>query len=157
MSDDECFLGELTLSESEAESRCRAECGACLRPVSACWCGHLPRPRLVTNTRVIILQHPGEVRRNIRTCRMLELGLAEGCTRVVRGEDIMHIMSCLQLGNISGRKFPGKDPDLCAVLSSPASCLLYPGGELLDSCDPGTVDTLVILDGTWDQAKKIYK
>ena len=89
MSDDECFLGELTLSESEAESRCRAECGACLRPVSACWCGHLPRPRLVTNTRLIILQHPGEVRRNIRTCRMLELGLAEGCTRVVRGEDTM--------------------------------------------------------------------
>ena len=87
MSDDESFLGELTLSESEAESRCRAECGACLRPVTACWCGHLPRPRVVTSTRVIILQHPGEVRRNIRTCRMLELGLAEGCTRVVRGEN----------------------------------------------------------------------
>ena len=57
----------------------------------------------------------------------------------------------------SGRKFPGKDPDLSVALSSPATCLLYPGGELLDTCDPHTVDTLVILDGTWDQAKKIYK
>ena len=156
MSDDESFLGELTLSESEAESRCRAECGACLRPVTACWCGHLPRPRLVTRTRVIILQHPGEVRRNIRTCRMLELGLAEGCTRVVRGRDTFNVHDFI-CNLFSGRKFPGKDPDLCAVLSSPATCLLYPGGELLDTCDPRTVDTLVILDGTWDQAKKIYK
>ena len=87
MSDEECFLGDLTLSELEAETKCREECGACLRPASACWCGHLPAPRLVTRTRVLVLQHRGEVRRNIRTCRMLELGLAEGCTRVVRGED----------------------------------------------------------------------
>ena len=116
----------------------------------------MPRPRLVTNTRVIILQHPGEVRRNIRTCRMLELGLAEGCTRVVRGKNTLPLHYDTTI-SISGRKFPGKDPDLCAALSSPATCLLYPGGELLDTCDPGTVDTLVILDGTWDQAKKIYK
>ena len=78
------FLAELSLTDEE-EGGGRAECAACLRPASACWCRHLPRPRLVTRTRVLVLQHPGEVRRNIRTCRMLELGLAEGCVQVVRG------------------------------------------------------------------------
>ena len=140
MTDEGDFFSELTLSDEESNRR--EECEACLRPVTACWCSHVPSPRVRTRTRVVVLQHPGEEKRNIRTCRMLELGLAEDCVKVVRG-----------------RKFPGKDTCLAATLTDQGTCLLYPGPDStpLDTCDPASVNTLVILDGTWDQARKLYR
>ena len=134
------FLADLSLSDSEADSS-RADCGECLRPVTVCWCPHLPSPRLEVATKIIVLQHPGELKRNIRTCRMLELGLAPHCVSVK-----------------TGRKFPGHHQDLSLALSHPATRLLYPGpgAQPLDSLHPSEVSSLVILDGTWDQARKLY-
>ena len=97
------FLADLSLSDSEADSS-RADCGECLRPVTVCWCPHLPSPRLEVATKIIVLQHPGELKRNIRTCRMLELGLAPDCVTVR-----------------TARKFPGKDEDLARVLEDPGT------------------------------------
>jgi len=133
------FLEDLNLSDEETESR--AECQVCLRPKSACWCRHVANPRVKSETRLVILQHPSEVKRNIRTCRMLELGLEEDCVHVFRG-----------------RKFPGNHVDLTSTLNDPSTCLLYPGQDSvsLEKCDRTSISSLVILDGTWDQARKIY-
>ena len=54
------FLEDLSLSDEETESR--AECQICLRPKSACWCRHVANPRVKSETRLVILQHPSEVR-----------------------------------------------------------------------------------------------
>ena len=111
MTDETDLFSDLTLLSDEEPSK-RDECETCLRPVTACWCSHVPRPRIQTKTRVVVLQHPGEVKRNIRTCRMLELGLAEECVKVVRG-----------------RKFPGTDTWMADTLSDLGTCLLYPGPD----------------------------
>ena len=106
-----------------------------------CWCPYLARPRVTVRTRLLVLQHPGEIKRNIRTCRMLELGLAPHCVTV-----------------ITARKFPGSDQEVAGLLSAPGTRLLYPGpgSQPLDQLEADTVETLVILDGTWDQARKIF-
>lgn len=134
------FLGYLSLSDQEEEGR--SSCSQCLRPMTTCWCPYLPSPRITpTTTKLVILQHPGEVKRNIRTCKMLELGLAPGCCTVY-----------------TGRKFPGKNAQLASILSSPTTRILYPGPDSspLTSVSPSFVSTLVILDGTWDQARKLF-
>ena len=72
---------------------------------------------------------------------MLELGLAPHCVSVR-----------------PGRKFPGTDQELAGILSAPGTRLLYPGpeSEPLERAEPDTVETLVILDGTWEQARKMF-
>ena len=123
------------------EENQREDCPDCLRPVTVCWCPYLARPRVTVRTRLVVFQHPGETKRNIRTCRMLELGLAPHCVSV-----------------IPARRFPGSHQELAGILSAPGTRLLYPGpeSEVLDEVEAASVETLVILDGTWDQARKIY-
>ena len=71
---------------------------------------------------------------------MLELGLADDCCTVY-----------------SGRKFPGKDAKLGAILSDPRTRILYPGPKSVPlESQPSDISTLVILDGTWDQARKLF-
>jgi len=134
----EDLLHNLSLSDPEEG---RESCPHCLRPMSVCWCPHLPSPLITTTTKLVILQHPGEIKRNIRTCKMLELGLAPGCCTVY-----------------TGRKFPGKDTTLATILSDPTTMILYPGPDSvpLTSITPSSISTLVILDGTWDQARKLF-
>jgi hypothetical protein len=73
----------------------RPVCAQCERPCRVCWCDALPpRPGISLATQIVILQHPDECRRAIRTARMLELGLSPGNCLVFRG-----------------RKFPGKGED----------------------------------------------
>lgn len=113
--------------------------------MTVCYCSSIPNPPLCPSSRIILLQHPAEEKRCLRTAPMLELGLREG--------------KCLIF---KGKRFPGIHSELVEILDDPNTLLLYPSPNAVDiavlcaeKC-PQTQYNIVILDGTWPQAKAIY-
>ena len=104
-----------------------------------CYCAHVPE--VETASRVFILQHPRERSVPIGTARMaslclpgaeLHVGIDWGASRV-----LAHALS---------------DPSRPAVL-------LYPGPDAIDvvrAPPPGPV-TLIVVDGTWSQTRKVVR
>ncbi|KAK3926955.1 tRNA-uridine aminocarboxypropyltransferase 2 [Frankliniella fusca] len=125
----------------------RELCETCTRPKLVCWCSYLPATPLVTKCRIVILQHPAEEKRCLRTVPMLSLGLAQGLCHVFKGKKFPH------------QRHKGLEDLMCA----PNSVLLYPSPHSVDLSDlpklsAGGYDSynLFLLDGTWPQAKAIY-
>lgn len=117
----------------------RSVCSGCSRPSVVCICASVRR--ISTQTRVVILQHPRESDVPINTARLVELQLERAERHVA-----------IKLAEV---------PLLQARLHDPAApaVLLYPGPDAQDlaaSPPPGPV-TLVVLDGTWWQAKKLFQ
>ncbi|XP_037956235.1 tRNA-uridine aminocarboxypropyltransferase 2-like [Teleopsis dalmanni] len=127
----------------------RSKCEQCKRPMVVCWCVSLPNPKIETKSSIVILQHPAEEKRSLRTALMLQLGLAPGKCTVYKG-----------------KRFPSakNHAELEPILSSPNSLLLYPskGSVAIETIASATANkshaeyTLVLIDGTWPQAKSIY-
>lgn len=117
----------------------RALCPSCRRPPVVCYCQALPR--LATRTRVVILQHPREREMPIGTARMASLCLPGSSLHV-------------------GVRWDG-DARLAALLGDPARppILLYPAAEARDILaePPAGPVTLVVVDGTWSQAKTVVR
>ncbi len=104
-----------------------------------CYCAALPR--LETTTKIVILQHPRERDMPIGTARMASLCLPQAQLHV-------------------GVRWDGH-PALAAALGDPARppILLYPGPgakDILAEPPQGPV-TLVVVDGTWSQAKTVVR
>lgn len=117
----------------------RALCPRCRRPPVVCYCAALPS--LTTRTKVVILQHPRERDMPIGTARMASLCLAGSSLHVgVRWDD---------------------SAELAALLSDAARppILLYPAAEAKDILlePPAGPVTLVVVDGTWSQAKTVVR
>ncbi len=111
----------------------RVVCERCRRPEGVCYCRFVTP--LATRTRVVILQHPRERDVPINTARIASLCLPE---------------AELHVGTRWDRPFGDAD--------RPAA-LLYPGPEAIDieeSPPPGPI-TLVVVDGTWWQARKLVR
>lgn len=108
-----------------------------------CWCSALPPERLNPKSKIVLLQHPAEEKRCLRTAPMLQLGLAEN--------------KCLIF---KGKKFPQpKHENLEEILLHPNTLLLYPSKAAIDIKDldhEATSYNIVLIDGTWPQAKAIY-
>jgi DTW domain-containing protein len=123
----------------EANFEPRAVCTRCLRPESACYCKHLTS--IGTATRVVLLQHPRERYVPIGTARMASLCLPNSELHVGvhwRGSKVLE-----------------------RALSDPTrpAALLYPGAGAIDVLvDPpkGPI-TLIVVDGTWWQTKKVVR
>ena len=136
-------LSEISADPPEA----RDKCSQCKRPVPVCWCPGLPKHPVCPASRIIILQHPAEVRRCLRTAPMLALGLETGKCVVFRG-----------------KKFPlPKHEGLAEILDDKNTILLYPSPDAiaLNKLPPVGINeqkpyNLILLDGTWPQAKAIY-
>ncbi|MBY0399398.1 DTW domain-containing protein [Myxococcota bacterium] len=117
----------------------RAGCSRCGRPLVACYCAHVsPLP---TTTRVVVLQHPREQHKAIGTARIAALCLP--------GLEI-----------VVGVEFE-RNTRVHRLLSDPLAppVLLYPSADARDlRADPpkGPV-TLVVLDGTWSQARSLLR
>jgi DTW domain-containing protein YfiP len=116
-------------------------CAGCERPIAVCVCAHV-RPQR-TQTRVLILQHPRERHVPINTVRLARLSLPDAVVR--RGVD-----------------FAG-DPVVADAIAgrdgAPPAYLLFPGPNAVDLAlerPPGPI-TLVVLDGTWWQARKLLR
>jgi len=127
------------MSTSTTAHEPRPTCLTCLRPQSTCYCRHV-RP-IETRTRVVILQHPRERDVAIGTARMASLCLP--------GSEL-HV----------GIHWNGS-PALRRALSDPArpAALLYPGPGAIDvrQHPPQGPITLVVVDGTWWQAKQLVR
>ncbi len=112
----------------------RPTCLRCRRPVSACWCGELIP--VESKTRVVFLQHTRESRVAIGTARIAHVGLAG--SELHEGIDFS--------GN-------GRVQDL---VGRPGTALLFPGPGAIPpdalTCPP---ETLLVIDGTWPQARKL--
>jgi DTW domain-containing protein len=120
----------------------RPICGRCRRPVSVCFCAHLVS--LETRTRVLLLQHPRERRTPIGTARLAHLCLPGSELHVgVDFDQDPGVRAALDAAEAAGR---------------PAH-LLFPGPQAVDlaTADLDRPITLVVVDGTWWQARKLVK
>jgi DTW domain-containing protein len=117
----------------------RPTCARCRRPLSVCYCAEVTS--LPTTTRVVLLQHPREREKAIGTAWMASLCLPNS---------ELHV----------GIRWTGH-AGVAAALNNPSApaVLLYPGADAKDILtDPprGPV-TLVVVDGTWAQAKIVVR
>lgn len=113
-----------------------------MRPLTVCWCPFLPHKPLAIETNLYILQHPYEESRCLRTVPILQNSIVPKKCQVIRGK------------RFSKSRFP----ELISVFDSSNTLLLYPGEDAVDISEIATGPSynLVLLDGTWAQAKGIY-
>ena len=115
----------------------RERCLRCLRPRRACWCAHL-HP-VESATRACILQHPRERKTAIGTARMAHLSLPNS---------ELHL----------GVSFVDH-PRVRALAAEAGTALLFPGEG---AADPAALRgprprTVIVVDGTWPQARKVIR
>lgn len=116
----------------------RPHCYRCDKPLATCVCKTVPR--LANRTAVTIVQHPRERRHPLGTARFAELGLRD--VRV--------------LVDVEGR-FRGATPP---VTFPPNTGILYPSSDAIALPPGGSEDApehLIVIDGTWHQAKTLYR
>ncbi|XP_004686709.1 PREDICTED: DTW domain-containing protein 2 [Condylura cristata] len=126
-------------------ARRRPECSRCSRPQKVCLCPFLPLHPLHISTHLYIIQHPAEESKVLRTVPLLAACLPQDKCKVK-----------------IGRRFSEeRDPELSAICRKSDTLILYPGAEaanleefILDS--PVYPSTIIIIDGTWSQAKDIF-
>ena len=115
----------------------RNECPRCKRPERYCYCTSLTRE--TGSVDIIILQHPKEARHPMNTARIAQLGLNNCC--IFTGEDFSH------------------HQELQNILNTKKCFLLFPGENAIDSKEQiarQKPEAVIILDGTWKKARRIY-
>jgi DTW domain-containing protein YfiP len=117
----------------------RSVCRNCRRPKSVCYCQYLTR--IETETRIILLQHPRERDMPIGTARMASLCLPN--SELLVGFNWQSSRALARL--LSDPKRP--------------AALLYPGQDARDVRSAPTHGplTLVVVDGTWANTKKMVR
>lgn len=123
----------------------RDMCTRCKRPLSVCLCAHFPSTFLPISTAIHVLQHPREESRLLTTVPLLQACLPPEKIFIRRGR----------------RFYKNDHPDLHNMITKPTTLLLYPGPsaeniESLEQLSPGEHYDVIVLDGTWRQAKDIF-
>jgi DTW domain-containing protein YfiP len=116
----------------------RPTCYRCYKPSTFCLCGRI-RP-IANRTRITILQHPRERFHAVGTARIARLGLTNAELLLPRGAAERSLEVRVDLPAGTGLLFPREGARDLAELGE---------GER----PPG----LVILDGTWSQARGLYR
>ncbi len=114
----------------------RVECHRCARPSSLCLCSVIPR--VACRTRLTVLQHPRERLHPIGTARFVELGLGARVISPVHADRSL----------------------ACADDVPEGAALLFPGDGARDLATLSPDERprhLVVLDGTWSQARSLHR
>jgi DTW domain-containing protein YfiP len=114
----------------------RARCYRCFKAAVTCICGSVER--VANRTGIVILQHPRERFHAIGTVRFARLGLCN-----------VRIHPCA----------PDADPEHVRGQLPTSTALLYPAPGASDLASLPVAERprhLVILDGTWRHARKMY-
>lgn len=115
----------------------RAFCNVCIRPERVCLCEHIT---IEDNRCTIgILQHPNEVGKTFNTAKIAELSLKNSfLIEGINFDDNQDFNS--KLGNFEAHQIG----------------VLYPSASAIDLSEaPSDLSCLIIVDGTWPEAKKI--
>lgn len=115
----------------------RINCERCLRPQNHCLCPLIPS--LESRTRVVLLQHPSEVRHALNTARLAGLGLRNAELRVGEVFDDLEALLATP-GYRLGLLFPGEGAEALRAYA------------LEEDTRPWL---LVVPDGTWRKARKL--
>jgi DTW domain-containing protein YfiP len=121
-----------------ARAEPRARCLRCAKPESHCVCARIPR--VSNRTPVFILQHPRERFHPIGTARIARLGLARSALLVPRAAAARSLAVALE--------------------PPPGTALLFPSAGARDLATLAPAERpsgLIVLDGTWSQAGKLYR
>ncbi|KAM8961261.1 tRNA-uridine aminocarboxypropyltransferase 2 [Pelodytes ibericus] len=145
VSDEEGAIRSLSSLPVEDDMERRVLCSRCSRPQKVCLCPFLPAHPLLVSTCLYIVQHPAEESRVLRTVPLLQACLPKDKCKV-----------------LIGRRF-GEEryPELASVCKSPSTFILYPGAEASNLEEISLTElqhpySLIIIDGTWSQAKDIF-
>ena len=125
-----------TRIRSRPDGEFRQRCYACYRPTDQCFCNSIPN--VANQTDVLILQHQRERTHPFNTARIVNKALDRCELLFDRNE------------SFARRQLPIHE----------GAALLYPGKEakLIDDLpQKQKPKQLVILDGTWDQAKTLFR
>jgi DTW domain-containing protein YfiP/uncharacterized SAM-binding protein YcdF (DUF218 family) len=135
----------------------RTLCARCARPPIVCCCAALPATALSCATRVVIVQHPKEARKAISSVPLIKLALGDACTVVVSDTVCFGLDDALDAAL--------RDTRASALLFPSAASTPLDGGEGDDGAaareapraGASTISTLLLVDGTWKQAKQMVQ
>jgi DTW domain-containing protein YfiP len=119
----------------------RALCHTCGKPASMCVCDDVQE--VANRTHVIVVQHPRERNHPIGTARFARLGL--------RASEV----------KVWGPHYAGASSEALQASIPPDTWLLFPSEQAQDAralrvAEGGPPKHLLVLDGTWSQAKGLY-
>jgi DTW domain-containing protein YfiP len=123
------------MSKKNDDVAARPTCYQCFRPKTHCVCNLIPEQKIPCHT--LILQHPAENKKYYSTVKLLSRSVPK--------------LSCWR-----GETFP--EEQLSHFIKTYECYLLYPGPEASDCRDITISDksAVILLDGTWSQANKLY-
>lgn len=118
----------------EFDQEVRSKCKRCIRPLSVCLCKHIAQS-VNTKARVLIIQHPNEIKRPLRTVPLLQAALTD-----------CHVIRTRKVHNIDR-------PDIKAIIEDRPAYVLYPGEGAISCRQIPENSVIIAIDGTWRQAR----
>lgn len=140
-------------------------CDRCLKPASLCVCAAIPPAGLSARHQILILQHPQEPDKELGSARLthlalpgstLKIGLSWPNLKAALGREAQPSRwAALYLG--SGLKSPPPPASPAAGVASRLVLVDKKGAPLLDQATAlASLEGLIVIDGTWSQAKTLW-
>ncbi len=147
------LLNAAALAMLAAEPRCER----CARPASTCICDRLPAAKLASPLEIVILQHPQEDDVVLGTAPLVSLALERASVHV--GLSWASLEAAVGRDTVDrarwGVLFATKLPEGTAP-PKPGTVLVLDRHEKPRAADAPPLEGLLVLDGTWSQAKTLW-
>ena len=111
--------------------------------------------------QVLILQHPKEAKKKVvKTADLIALCLSHHCCEVLTGKDFSSVLATFAQGRQSHDRWlllwPGAEATPIDALALTVHRERGGDSTARETAQPALRTTLVVLDGTWQQAKQIH-